>query len=153
MKKRLKQKEEEDNIGLIMNDQGDLSKTKQKSNILNIARQKFKEEKKAREEKRKVGALIIKFQSLSLMACQTCVAFLIICPVILQISNESQFLNVSILSFQEIEEARQQHTKAVKKNIEKRKKISKALSKRTKKGQPVMANQIKFMLDKIKTKS
>lgn len=61
MKKRLKQKEEEDNIGLIMNDQGDLSKTKQKSNILNIARQKFKEEKKAREEKRKVGALIIKF--------------------------------------------------------------------------------------------
>lgn len=61
MKKRLKQKQEEDNIGLIMNDQGDLSKTKQKSNILNIARQKFKEEKKAREEKRKVGALIIKF--------------------------------------------------------------------------------------------
>lgn len=61
MKKRLKQKEEEDNIGLIMNDQVDLSKTKQKSNILNIARQKFKEEKKAREEKRKVGALIIKF--------------------------------------------------------------------------------------------
>lgn len=87
------------------------------------------------------------------MACQTFVVFLIICPVILYISNESQFLNVSILSFQEIEEARQQHTKAVKKNIEKRKKISKALSKRTKKGQPVMANQIKFMLDKIKTKS
>lgn len=61
MKKRLKQKEEEDNIGLIMNDQGDLSKTKQKSNILNIARQKFKEEKKGKEEKRKVRALIIKF--------------------------------------------------------------------------------------------
>ena len=60
---------------------------------------------------------------------------------------------MTVLSFQEIEEAKQKHYETVMKNIEKRKKTSKALSKRTKKGQPVMANQIKFMLDKIKTKN
>ena len=59
MKKRLRQ-EDEHNIE-FKNNHSDYSKKKEKSNKLHIARQKFKEEKKAKEEKRKVEALIIKF--------------------------------------------------------------------------------------------
>ena len=65
MKKRLKQ-EDEHNIEL-KNNQSNFSKEKEKSNKLHIARQKFKEEKQAKEEKRKVETLIINFFHLLLV--------------------------------------------------------------------------------------
>ena len=55
--------------------------------------------------------------------------------------------------FQEIQEARQKHNKTVMKNIEKRKKTSKELRKKTKKGQPLMKTQIEYMLGKISGKN
>ena len=42
--------------------------------------------------------------------------------------------------------------KSVLKSIDKRKKITKHLSKKTRRGQPLMANQIEHLLEKIKSK-
>ncbi|XP_065066352.1 uncharacterized protein LOC135692207 [Rhopilema esculentum] len=81
-----------------------LQKRKSISNELIAAREKFKEDEKAREQRKK-----------------------------------------------DIAEAKKAHQEEVAKNVQKRRKVSKDLSKRTKKGQPVMKNQIMFMLDKIKS--
>lgn len=51
-----------------------------------------------------------------------------------------------------MEEATKKHRETVMKNIKKRKEVNKALSRRTKKGQPVMKSQIEHMLEKIKAK-
>jgi len=51
---------------------------------------------------------------------------------------------------EEIKAKRSVHDETVRKNIEKRKKITKKLSKRTKRGQPVMANRLEHILNKLK---
>ena len=67
--------------------------------------------------------------------------------------DRTEYLNIvsHFLAFmlQEIQEAKQRQRETIMKNIEKRKKTSIALRKRTKKGQPVMKSQIEYILDRI----
>ena len=86
MKKRLKQ--EEEHIAGLNDNQIDISK-KKKSNKLNAARQKFKEEQKAKEEKRKVQALFIKFCAIycfsNLIKLSTALPYSFVCSFLINL--------------------------------------------------------------------